>query len=48
MNLPRISDALTTQQLLLLHLAHANGNLTEAEKRRRVELLAWLRREPGR
>lgn len=49
MNLPRISSPPTSQTLrdrVLVQLARVNGNLTEAEKRRRGELLAQLRKEP--
>ena len=50
MNLPLISSPPTSQTLrdrVIVQLAHANGNLTEAEKRRRTELLArlWKERE---
>ena len=47
MNLPRISAAPTSQTLrdrVLVQLAHANGGLSEADKRRRAELLARLRK----
>jgi len=50
MNLPRISTPPTSQTLrdrVLVQLAHANGNLSESDKRRRTELLArlWKERE---
>jgi hypothetical protein len=50
-NLPRISEPPTAQTLrdrVLVQLAHANGDLTEDEHRRRLELLARLRKEQER
>jgi hypothetical protein len=47
-NLPRISEPPTSQTLrdrVIVQLAHGNGNLCEADRRRRTELLARLRRE---
>jgi hypothetical protein len=41
-------DADAARDRVLVQLAHANGNLTEAEKRRRTELLARLRKEHER
>jgi hypothetical protein len=49
--MPRISTPPTSQTLrerVLVQLAHANGNLGEADKRRRTELLARLRKERER
>lgn len=51
MNLSRISTPPTSQTLrerVLVQLAHANGGLSEAEKRRLTELLAQLRKERER
>jgi hypothetical protein len=50
-NLPRISSPPTSQTLrkrVFVQLARVNGNLSEAEKRRRTELLAQLRKERER
>jgi hypothetical protein len=50
-NLPPISEPLTSQNLrdrVLVQLAYANGDLCEADRRRRTELLARLRRERER
>ena len=50
-NLPPISTPPTAQTLrdrVLVQLAHANGNLTEPDKRRRTMLLARLRQERDR
>jgi hypothetical protein len=50
-NLSRISTPPTSQTLrerVLVQLAHANGGLSEAEKRRLTELLAQLRKERER
>ncbi len=50
-NLPRISEPPTSQSLrdrVLLQLAHANAQLSEAEKRRRLELLVRMRKERER
>lgn len=46
MNLPKISKPPTSQTLrdrVLVQLAHANGEMTEADHRRRAELLARMR-----
>jgi hypothetical protein len=48
MNLPRIATPPTAQTLrdrVLLQLGRVNGQLSEAEKRRRTELLARIRNE---